>query len=313
MGDRLDELSRSNALLNVALTELRGYRISIAIAEALFGVGVTDAQFSEFLDLAARDIPPDGRYSLALMLPAYIDRRRAGHEALDYLLAEGDLSEDAISSVAGRMVGITTADAVLWCHQRLTTVIRRDREYYEFLRHHIATLVDRCRDDMVAYLLYPDRGPDKNNVYSFDLVIRALDDPGPFLGRWQEWIWNGLFNSGEDDAVKQRSHQHYRLLNRCWDEPVFLALRTAMRDYVAALLRSHDPAKRAAGARHLAIMVNESYLGAGELVDDVPVGEFRLLYLALAATAAANAAPADRALRDRADALRSEVLDHDLR
>lgn len=59
MADRLSELSTSNALLGAALAELRSYRISYAIADALIGVGVTDAELSEFFDLAANAAPAD--------------------------------------------------------------------------------------------------------------------------------------------------------------------------------------------------------------------------------------------------------------
>jgi hypothetical protein len=301
MADRLSELSASNALLGAALTELRTTRISNATADALVRVSVTDAEFAEFLDLAARDAPPTSVFGLALSLPEYIDRRRAGHEALDYLLTHGNMRDGMIDQVASRMTGVTTPDAVVWCHQRLTTIIRRDNNYYLFLKRHITLVADRCRDEMFAYLLSPNRGPARGNVDSFDLAVRAVDDPGPFFVRWQEWIWDGLF---DPDGGPGADHAgvHYQILNQRWGEPVFLGLRQTTHDYVIALLRSQE--KRAIGTHHLASMIFQSYLGAGDLIQHVPVAEL-LLREALVAREAAIGNPA---LRPHADKLRYEVL-----
>jgi len=305
MDDRLDELSRSNALLGVALGELRTTGISNATADALLDVEVADAELAEFLDLAARDAPQTSVFGLALSLPEYIDRRRVGHDALDYLLTEGNLDKGQLDFVSARMSGVTSPDAVLWCHRRLTTVIKVDNSYYHFLKRHIAIVADQCRDEMTAYLLYPNRGPESANIDSFDLVVRAVGNPGPFFVRWREWIWNGLFSPGGPEwAIHARVH--YKILNQRWHEPLFDDLRQTTHDYVLAHLGSLRPEQRAVGICHLARMIDARYFGVAEFIQHVPASEL-LLHEAMSAAAAANAAPADKALKARADELQYEV------
>jgi hypothetical protein len=315
--DRLTELSDSNALLASALAELRGGGISNATADALVGVRVTDGELSEFLDLAARDAPPASVFGLALSLPEYIDRRRAGHDALDYCLSHGNLGENRLEDVAKYMLGVTTPDAVVWCHRRLTTVIRRDNPYYYFLARHLAVVIERCHDEMIAYLLHPNRGPAPTNIDAFDLVIHAVDDPQPFFRRWEEWILDGLFDPGGRPGSSPTS-LHYRILTERWGDPAYFPLRDTTHFYVLSLLRSPERERRAAGVHHLVAMIVASYLGADHVVHellprvhDVPadeIGRFALMRNALAALAAANAAPTDQELLDAADKLQTEVI-----
>jgi len=316
--DRLAELSSSNALLAAALAELRDGGISNATADALVGVEVTDRELSEFLDLAAREAPPTSVFGLALSLPEYIDRRRAGHEALDYCLSHGGLSERRIADVALRMIGVTTPGAVVWCHRLLTSVIKLDNEYCHFLSRHRKVIAERCRDEMVAYLLHPNRGPAPKNVDSFDVVVGLVDDPGPFFRRWTEWVLDGLFDPGDRPGGSHASY-HYQILSEHWHEPAYTPLRETTHAYLLHLLCSPKPEKRAAGFHHLATMVNESYLGAGVVVhdllprvEDVPADELSrlgLLHRALRATAAANANPTDERLRHDADELQYAVFE----
>jgi hypothetical protein len=315
--DRLAELCEANALLASALAELHDLGITNATADALVGAHVTDGELGEFLELAARDVPPVNLFGLALSLPEYIDRRRAGHAALDYCLSCGGLGERQIDSVAFRMIDVSTPDAVVWCHHRLTSVIRLDNEYYHFLSRHRAVIAERCRDEMVAYLLHPDRGPAPTNVDSFDLAVHLVDDPAPFFRRWQEWILDGLFDPGKRPGSSHASY-HYQILSQRWEEPRYFGLRDITHTYVRHLLSSPEAEKRGAGLHHLTAMVQESYLGAGIVVQEIlphvhsvstdEAGRLQLLRKALTASAAANAAPTDLGLRTAADKLRNEVV-----
>jgi hypothetical protein len=315
--DRLSELCGSNALLAGALEELRTTRISNATADALVGVRVSDSVFSEFLALAARDLPQSSMFGFTLSLPEYIDRRHAGHDAFDYCLAHGGLTEQQIFSVTLRMKEVTRPDAVEWFHHRHTAVLKGDNEYYHFLARHLAVIVERCHDEMVAYLLSPNRGPAPTNVDSFDLAVGVVDDPAPFFRRWREWIWDGLFDPCDRPGASYAGC-HYQILSQHWHEPAYLELRETTHAYVAELLRSPDREKRELGAHHLAAMVVHRYLGADHVVHrllarikDLPPDEtsrLNLLRSALAAVARSVAAPTDQRLKHEADKFRPEVM-----
>jgi hypothetical protein len=262
--DRLAELADGNALLGSALSQLRDKGISNATADALVGVGVTDAELAEFLALAARDVPRANLFGLAISLPAYLDRRGAGREALEHCLEPGTLTADELEHVFLHMNRATTPEVVVWWHTRLTSVLRDDNFYHHFLREHLDVVLDRCAEEMAAYLLHPDRGPGRLNVDTFDLVLRRVADPAPYLRRWREWIWAGYF-----DVPAREGSEHarilYQILTERWTDERFVQLRQSAHQRLLTLLRFHEPARRDNALHHLNAMAEANYRGAEDI------------------------------------------------
>lgn len=186
------ELASSNALLTAALQELRGSGMSNAVADALVSVSVTDAELAEFLDLAAQESQGHALFGLALSRPQYLNRRGVGFEALDQCLSR--LGDKDLRHVGMRMSRMTSPTVLDWWHSRLTSVVRNDGSYGDFLEHNLNTVLTRHLDAMTAYLLYPNRGPGRRNIDSFAAVIPRVDNPQPFQQRWVEWIIDGYFD-----------------------------------------------------------------------------------------------------------------------
>lgn len=293
--DRLSELAARSSLLGNALDELRGQGISDAVADALVRANVTDAELDEFLGLAARDVPATSLFGLALSLPAYLDRRGAGRDALDRCLAA--LTDRELDHVAPRMAQLTSTEAIMWWHDRLTTVVRNDTHYHRFLVRHLDLVLAHGPDELAAYLLHPDRGPGNLNMDAFDLVVRRVPDPDPYFRRWHEWIWNGYF-----DLPRREGSEHaailYQIFTERWTDPHYLWLRSSAHDRLLLLLQSHDTVRQRIALHHLSAMVEAGYRGADDIrrgiytrVDGLPADLAQLtVHLdALAAIARAHA------------------------
>ena len=256
---RLDDLAAASPILTAALSELRAGRITNALAEAVTQARVSDEHLSEFLSLAARQLPADALFGLALSLPEYIDRRHAGHDALDYCLTHPALADRRVA-LAARLPGVSNPPAVQWCHSRLTTVIREDSVYHSFLERHIDVVVDRCFEEMLVYLLQPPRGPGQYLAYCFNLVMARLDDPGPLVQAWYHWVVDGSFDGEDsDDNRREAPSVLYALLSGWSADPSFADLQEVNRQRVDGLMRSTSPADRTVGMAHLVAMAATGY------------------------------------------------------
>jgi hypothetical protein len=124
--DPLTNLAFSSALLRSALAELRGDGISNATADALVSSTIADVELTEFLSLVARDLQGNQLFGLAISIPAYIDARGIGQEALDFCLNSGRLEDWQMASIGMHMQFVGSRPAVEWCHSRLTSRVRSD-------------------------------------------------------------------------------------------------------------------------------------------------------------------------------------------
>ncbi|MBB6390175.1 hypothetical protein [Microbacterium thalassium] len=228
---------------------------------------IDDAELAEFLLLAAREARTQTVFGLALSLVDIIIRRGVGHRALDVCLADGALDEDQLLWVGLAMKAARTRDAVTWFHSRLTSVIRSDGCYCQFLQEHAAAIVAACPDAMLGYLLVPDRGPGRTNIDSFEIGIRLVPDPLRLQQRWMEWIAGGFF-----DRLGQPGSEHpeiaYQILNENWGAPRFSPIVAAMHEHVELLLRSRSPQSIDSGLAHLDAMLAEDYRGTGRVMAD---------------------------------------------
>lgn len=268
--DRLVELSSSNPLLRTALQELRSDGISNATADALISAQVDDFDLSEFLSLVVRELEGRQLFGLALSLVDYIDRRGVGQEALDYCLQPGRLTEPQAFHVGARMQSVNTPEALVWCHSRLTSMIRSDPAYHSFLVKHTNVVLDRCFDEMAAYLLQPNRGPARYNVDSFEIVLSHSDHAGPFALRWIEWINDGYFDREHRDGGES-ARVLYLILNKYWGAPAFKEIVEAIHTRVHLLLKSGSNDRVRDGLYHLVAMVDAKYRGVERvLTETVP-------------------------------------------
>lgn len=318
--DRLSELAASSLLLRAALEELRGDGISNATADALISAQVADVELSEFLSLIARELHGHPLFGLAISIVYYVDQRGVGQEALDFCLRSGELDRWQVSSIGLHMVYVTTPEGVLWCHATLTTTIRDDAVYYMFLERHADVVLDRCADDMTAYLLHPSRGPGSYNLVSFELAVDRLPDPAPFRRRWFDWINDGYFDR-EERPGREPATSLYQVLNRRWGEERFTDIADAIETHVHLLMKSPSGDGVRDGLYHLVAMVDAEYRGVDRVlentvfaVDDAGAEERRLLHLttrALQEVAALNRDPSDKDRKDRVRRLYLDIADAD--
>jgi hypothetical protein len=271
---RLSELTSSSALLAAALAELRSTGLSDSTAEALVSSKVADVELSEFLALAAEETSGSEQLlGLAISLVQYIDERGVGQRALDICLRPGRMEDRYIPIVAERMSRVKSTAAVLWCHSRLVSVIKSDVYYHSFLRRHIDTVLDRCYDEMAAYLLQPNRGPGNYNLDSFEEILSRVDNPVPFQSRLRDWINGHYFDLEGHDRLEgwEGPDILYKMLNDHWGEPVFDEIARVIRNHVYHLIRKRripeDPVTP--GLFHLVAMVDARYRGADWVLDEI--------------------------------------------
>ncbi len=323
--DRLTELTSSSGLLTAALAELRGVGLTNATAHALASSKVADVELSEFLRLAAEDtLRSQQLYGLAISLIQYIDERGVGQQALDFCLTSGRLEDWQIEYVGMQMQYVKSSAAVLWCHSRMTSLIRNDTYYNSFLQRHIDIIVDQRYDDMAAYLLQPLRGPGHYNIDSFELVISHVRDPTPFQSRVIDWIKLGYFDFDRDERKKgwETPRILYLMLNDNWDDAKFGVISKAIHDWVYLLMKSESKNRLSAGMFHLVAMVDAKYRGADRVVYnlvlpdflDVGLEYYKLLGLiskALGAVVAYNEDPSNDDLERNVTRLYQEISEAD--
>jgi hypothetical protein len=323
--DRLTELVSSSGLLAAALAELRADGLSRATAQALAVSRVADVELSEFLRLAAEDtLRSQQLFGLAISLIQYIDERGVGQQALDFCLKSDLLERWQIEYIGMHMQYVKNSTAVLWCHSRMTSLIKSDTYYHSFLRRHIDIIVSQRYDDMAAYLLQPDRGPGDYNADSFELVIDHVDDPAPFQSRIIDWINEGYFDfeQNKPEAAWETPRILYLMLNEHWVDIKYSEIVKVIHQHVFLYLKSRSQNRLSASMFHLVAMVDAKYRGADQVFYDLPrlsvrdvgIEKYELLELirtALEAVVAYNEDPSNDDLGQNVTRLLHNIMDTD--
>ena len=266
--NRLEQLTSKHRLLAVALEELGGDGIKTATADAITSSTIPDDDLVDFLEAVVSQLDRERLFGLALSTIDFIDKRSIGHQALTTCLTSMVLEPWQVDAVGLRMTGVTTSDAVLWCHQTFCHLIRHDGHYHTFLSKHADVLVESRSDDVLAYLLHPDRGPSELNVESFAEVLPLLHDPRPLQARWIEWINGGLFDN-DDRPETEAASVAYAILNDHWHDPAFTPVAEALREHLHALLRASAGGSTRAALHHLAEIVEEAYIGSADALSEL--------------------------------------------
>ena len=199
----LESLTVKYPTLRLAKAEIETTGISNAVAASVLGSNIPLSALSEFYLLIAKHVTSTQLCDVAVRALEAVDKFNVGHAAVEYCLEEGRLEPEGLNSVARRMETVVNEPAVLWCHKQMIENLKTDDPYYSFLRKHIETIVLKDVDNMMAYLLYPSRGPSACNIFSFALAIEKVQDPKPLVMRWVEWIDNGKFDGNARQTAKR--------------------------------------------------------------------------------------------------------------
>lgn len=312
--DRIDALAAASPELRQILDELRGDGLREPIGpDPLLSPTLSNGMLDEFLSLAVRECVDGNLFGLALALPMCAFQRGAGYEALEYCLKRRNLPPDHREFVAGRMLGAKSVVDVVWAHGIVLSA-GNTGIYHSFLGRHAAVVVDRCFDQLAAYLLDPARGPGGYTAACIEIVLKHdVGAPWPFVRRWLEWLDTGLFDGAGHPAAEQPAVM-YRLLSDDADRPVFAPLREAAHRHVAELAGT---GRLAAAWRHLAAMAEVRYADAGtacyiiggtlNALDPAARATLDPAWSALLLLARALAEPADAAARQAADDARAAL------
>ncbi|MDQ1289141.1 MAG: hypothetical protein QG622_2707 [Actinomycetota bacterium] len=315
--NRIEALAATFPELRQILGELRSDGLREPSGpDPLLSPALPAGVLDEFLGLAVRECPDANLFGLTLVLPMCVFQRGAGYAALEHALTSRRLPPDHREFVAGRMLGARSVADVVWAHG---IVLRAGNTgiYHSFLGRHAAVVVDKCFDQLAAYLLAPGRGPGGYAAACVEIVLRqGVGASWPFVRRWLEWLDAGLFDGPPDDGgapgatpAPERPAVLYRLLHDNLERPVFTPLRDGTHRHVAELVAK---GRTEAVWWHLAAMVEVGYGAAEEAgpvvgpaidaADDAVRGALAPARSALRLLAAAQRDPREVTLRAAADA-----------
>lgn len=274
----LDRYADEYSVLRVARAELATRdALSYATVNAIISSSVPVRILEKWWRQLCESVEGSTRYGVAVSATILLDKRDVGRDALEYCLSDDHLDSWQKEMLAGYFAKLKSESAILWAHQQLVSSVRSDDAYHLFLVEQLKTLAAKARDQMTSYLLSPDRGPGKSNVYSFFLLCSHLDECGAFVERWCEWILAGRFD-GNDTEGNESAGTLYRLLSKAVEQgvqPIERIIDTAMHR-MFLFLRSRDEQYVRIGLYHLQSMVVTRFRGANRafpvLHDNVSVG-----------------------------------------
>ncbi|MEP7265668.1 MAG: hypothetical protein ABI772_14275, partial [Bacteroidota bacterium] len=142
--------------------------------------------------------------------------------------------------------------------------------YNTFIQKHFKEIEKKCNDDILNYLLIPDRGPRKYNVDTFAYIIEHGSNTLPFIEKWISWIKQGRFDGGEKD--NEGSEILYLKFNHISPskQELFQPIIKAAHDHVYYLLKlSLTETDINKGLYHLIGMLHGKYKHAEEIKSEV--------------------------------------------
>jgi hypothetical protein len=257
--------------------------LSIALEEAASSIGPSDATVAAIISSSipngalesfwlqlAEQFQDETRLAIARSALKLLDARDAGYEAIEFCLADENLSPEHKVRLGMDMQYVNSRKAVLWCHKQMVSRIQSDVYYNSFLARHVQTVVGECYEDMAAYLLFPDRGPSDYNIDSFFLVAQQLDDPKPFVLRLQSWIQTGRLDDEKwgGDGSAEILYDYYNDIIKSETNKFDGLIRFTL-DWVIGLLRSREDSTRYKGLFHLICMVNTRFAAADRVLQNI--------------------------------------------
>jgi len=262
----IDRYAKKYAVLRMAFSELvEGEGVSYATINALVASSIPQRILEKWWREFAEVIEGKKRCSVAIAAIHLLDKRGVGRVALEYCLADEHLDLWQRELCAEYFKVLTLSPSILWAHEQLVSVIKSDDAYYSFLSKHYDTIIEKDMDKMSSYLLYPDRGPHKSNMYSIFLLCSKLHDSGAFVERWCAWILEGKFDDVIDNH-NESAQSLYELLSRAIENDINALDRvidcTLQRIFI--FLKSRDKQDVQIGIHHLRCMLETRFMGASQ-------------------------------------------------
>jgi hypothetical protein len=306
---RLNTLRASYPLLAAAFDEVQGEGISKATNAAILSSAIPSEDLSDFWSLIAERTQGWKLYGVASVTLQCLDKFGIGHDVIDYCLEEGRMDSNQKTSLGMLMSNVTSRSAVVWCHARMISKIKSDDYYNSFIHKHISVILEECRQAMLGYLLYPNRGPGSYNIDTFYDVIMQMDNPQPLVIRWIDWLNAGCFdgNNREGDESADPLYKIFNeVINKKTDKLNTIVEETLNRVYLLLKIGK----EQYKGLYHLVAMLTGRYKGADYVLNNIMSGVqtrnfsseetslFFLLWKAFQSLVKLNEAPDDRALQD---------------
>lgn len=178
-----------------------------------------------------------------------------GYHIFDYLVEKSLLTEQNNNRIAMLFSGFSSKKGIVWAHHFYTNHLKNDTYYNSFIQKHFAIIKEECFDEMMKYLLFPDRGPSHYNIDTFSLIIQNTSNNSPFICRWREWIRAGFFDF--DTNLRERDeHVPTELLYTILSRHSEANLLDEIHDHVYQKLKF---GKVIVGLNHLIAMIYADY------------------------------------------------------
>lgn len=261
--EKFSRLKYKYSLLEAAEKEL-----TIATESAILSSRIPSAVLEEFFEILVKKATNDQAYPIAYLALKFIDKFNKGYRIIDYVFQSQLLANWAVFSLGSAMCYLTKKEAIIWAHKQLTTRIKDDVVYNTFIQKHFRTIKTPCHDDILSYLLIPDRGPGKYNIDTLVYIIESDKNSEPYIAKWIYWIKEGLFNGSETER-DAGSQLLYLKLNDVSEVKykICLPVIEAAHDYVYYLLKLGGDINK--GLYHLIGMLQAKYIYAEKVKQNI--------------------------------------------
>lgn len=143
-----------------------------------------------------------------------IQEKNCCYNVLEFIF-EIRLVEDYLHLLRYNFLELKSDEAVIWGHKIFTEYIKADSFYQTFISINHEVLMKVCKNNVLEYLLFPDRGPESYNIDTFFFFFEKYKlNNEPFVHRIIEWIKTGKFDGRNNSSMSESAELFYKIISR---------------------------------------------------------------------------------------------------
>ncbi len=196
-----------------------------------------------------------------------IEKRGIGHHVINSLFEKG-LDQRWKEECAKKFLSLKKRNSIIWAHKYLADHVKNDSYYNSFMEKFKEIIIKEAYDVVNSYLVTSDRGPAKDNAYTFYTIINFGYKINPFVKRFCEWINSGKFDVNNEEKYPPK--ELYKILNYAdRNRKNFKDIFQTTQDYLYSKLRSDSIDDRKIGWSYLNAAIAEDFVDLNQLHENI--------------------------------------------